>query len=345
MLKKLSAAMLCICLLFTAGCSLKGNTSSNVPESSAIQSSEPEKPVLYYNPLTGLSGLSAEKEKTRPVAVMINNINIAQNVQCGLAAADLIFETEVEGGITRLLAVYQDVSKVDRIGPVRSARYAYIDLAMGLNALYCHHGQDPTYAAPHLKDTDDFTIDENNAGKRIANGKAKEHTLYAFGSALWDKLSEKRTVTGASGKQIFNFADEEQSVTLTGGTANSVSVTFSNQQTSAFDYDAASGKYICKTNGTARKDYVSGEGVTAKNVFVLLTSVSDYPDHYHRKVDLNSGNGYYFTNGAYTPIKWSKGAAKNALSFTLEDGSPLTVSAGNSYICIADSAKSQPVIG
>ena len=346
MLKKLSAAALCLCLLFASGCSLKKEAESSLPDTSAVQPSEPEKPAaVYYNPLTGLSGISADKVKTRPVAIMVNNISVAQGVQCGLSAADIIFETEVEGGITRLLAVYQDVSAVDRIGPVRSARYAYIDLAMGLNAVYCHHGQDPTYAKPHLKDTDDFTIDENNSGKRIANGKAKEHTLYTFGSTLWEKLSTNRTVSGGTGKQIFNFASEEQTVSLAGGAANAVTVPFSKQQTTSFEYDAASGKYICKTNGTARKDYVSGAGVSAKNVFVLLTDISDYPDGYHRRVDLNSGSGYYITNGTYTQISWSKGAAKNAFAFTAADGSPLTVSAGNSYICIADRSKSQPSIG
>lgn len=344
MFKKLSAAALCLCLLLSAGCSKKNNSSVQESGSDLAASSEQTAEKVYYNPLTGLSGISADKANARPVAIMINNIETAQSVQCGLAAADLVFETEVEGGITRLMAVYQDVSRVERIGSVRSARYAYIDLAMGLNAVYCHHGQDPTYAKPHLSDTDDFTIDENNAGKRIANGKSSEHTLYAFGSLLWNTLSEKRNMSG-SGKQAFNFAAEEQEVALSGGGCSSVTVPFSNAQKTSFEYDAAAGCYTVKSNGTVRKDYISGETAKVENVFVLLTSISDYPDGYHRNVSLTGGSGYYIANGTYTPISWSKGAAKNALSVTNTDGSPLTVSAGSSWICIADKNKAQPVIG
>ena len=65
----------------------------------------------------------------------------------------------------------------------------------------------------------------------------------------------------------------------------------------------------------------------------------------HRKVDLTSGDGYYFVNGTYTKIKWSKGAASDGLTFTKEDGTPLTVDIGNSWVCIADKNKSQPTIG
>ena len=343
MFKKLSAAALCLCLLFTAGCTAK-KTDSSAPEEVSTSSSEPEKAKVYYNPLTGVSGISEDKTNTRPVAIMINNINLAQSVQCGLAAADIVFETEVEGGITRLMAVYQDVSKVDRIGSVRSARYPYIDLSMGLNAIYCHHGQDPTYAKPHLKDTDDFTIDENNAGKRIANGKSSEHTLYTFGSNLWSVISKNRTVTGG-GKQAFNFADENQTVSLSGGACNTFSVPFSNAQNTSFEYNSAAGNYAVKSNGTARKDYVSGAAVNVKNVFVLLTDITDYPDNYHRKVALSGGNGYYITNGTYTQITWTKGAASNPITVKNADGYALTVSAGNSWICIADITKSQPVIG
>ena len=80
---------------------------------------------------------------------MINNISVAQSVQTGLSKADIVYETEVEGGITRLLAVFQDITAAEKIGTIRSARYPYVDLAMGHNAIYVHCGQDGTYCEPH----------------------------------------------------------------------------------------------------------------------------------------------------------------------------------------------------
>jgi len=89
-------------------------------------------PEIKYeiNPLTGELNVLPENAGKRPVAVMVNNISHAQSVQAGLGDADIIFESLAEGGITRLMAVFYDVSKAGQIGTVRSARYTYAQLAL-----------------------------------------------------------------------------------------------------------------------------------------------------------------------------------------------------------------------
>ena len=158
MFKKLIILLL-ISILFLSACSSKppvinDQTSKSSSSSAPIE----ENPQAVINPLTGEAGLTKGMENKRPVAVMINNVLIAQPVQAGLNDADIVYETEVESGITRLMAVYQDISKVDKIGSVRSARYPYVDLALGHDAIYIHSGEDPTYCAPHLKDIDHIYI-------------------------------------------------------------------------------------------------------------------------------------------------------------------------------------------
>lgn len=340
MSKKILALLLCLSLFMLAACSKKTERLS-VDEGEEPQSSVSE-PVLHINPLTGLSDLADGKTDDRPVAIMINNITTAQPVQAGLNQADIIYETEVEGGITRLLAVYQDVSKAGTIGTIRSARYAYVDLAMGHNAIYIHHGQDPTYCAPHLKDTDDINISEGNYGFRIKNGLASEHTLYTDGEKLWNGLVKDKVKTERGTSAVWaSFADEDTPIALE-NTASSVTVPFSASYKSVFKYDAATGAYTRYFKDTLRKDYKTGEATEVKNVFVLLTSISNYPDGKHRNIALESGDGYYLVNGTYTAIKWSKGAASNGFKFTKADGSELTVNAGSSWVCIADKNTSQP---
>ena len=340
MSKKILALLLCLSLFILAACS-KQTERLSVDEGEEPQSSVSE-PVLHINPLTGLSDLADGKTDDRPVAIMINNITTAQPVQAGLNQADIIYETEVEGGITRLLAGYQDVSKAGTIGTIRSARYAYVDLAMGHNAIYIHHGQDPTYCAPHLKDTDDINISEGNYGYRLKNGLASEHTLYTDGSKLWDGLVKDKVKTERGTSAVWaSFADEDTSITLE-NTASAVTVPFSSSYKSVFKYDAATGVYTRYFKDTLRKDYKTGETTEVKNVFVLLTSISNYPDGKHRNIALESGDGYYLVNGTYTAIKWSKGAASNGFKFTKADGSELTVNAGNSWVCIADKNTSKP---
>lgn len=345
MFKKIIPLFLCFCLALGVGCSKKEETlsvDSGSEPSSVVE--EVVKEVKAVNPLTGLNDVTNEAAANRPVAIMVNNISVAQPVQTGLNKADVIYETEVEGGITRLMAVYQDISKVEKIGTVRSSRYVYIDLAMGHNAIYVHHGVDENYAKPHLADTDPFSVDTNNGGARISNGLAREHTLYAYGSKVWDNIqSSNRTLINKNTAPWLTFADAEQPVALA-NTANSVSVQFSNSYRTTFKYDSATGRYIRYFNGTERKDYTTSESVTVKNVFVLNTDMSHYPIAKYRKISLQSGSGYYFVNGTYTPITWSKGASSNCFVFKNEDGTELTVNPGNSWICIADKNNSKPVI-
>lgn len=344
-IKNLMAVVLCLSLFFVSGCK-KGsevNESSEVSslitvsEESSVVSEEVPSVSFSINPLTGVKDLDPEFENKRPVAIMINNLKQAQAVQCGIDQADIVYETEVEQGITRLMAVYKDVSKVDRIGTIRSARYAYIDLAMGHNAIYCHHGQDPNYAKPHLKHTDPYTIDSNNVGKRISNGLNSEHTLYTFGNNLWNALNKRGNSELKGTVSMWqDFSSEDEKIVLEGGSAKNVSVPFSGASKAAFTYDSYKEEYIRIANGVTLKDYVGGNVTTVKNVFILLTSISDYSDGEHRNINLTSGKGYYVTNGTYKEINWSKGNSSSPLKFTNTDGTLLKVNAGSSWVCIAN---------
>ncbi len=342
MLKRFLCLTLCFLMILPfAGCRQKEYTLSV----DTTSETEIKEPITYINPLTGEKNLDEETALQRPVAIMVNNLSTAQKVQTGLNDADIVYETEVEGGITRLLAVYKDFKSVKQIGTVRSARYVYIDLAAGHNAIYAYHGVNETYARPHLNAVDDIVLGTSNGGKRVSNGLASEHTLYAYGDKFWESIKKEHdtTLKNESAPWV-SFADEEKPVELE-YTSNSVTVPFSNSYKSIFKYNAETGRYTRFFGSTERKDYISGESITVKNVFVLNTTISNYPDGYCKNVDLSAGSGYYFVNGTYTKINWSKGAASNGFTFTNEDGSSLTVNPGNSWVCISDKSRAQAVIG
>ena len=75
------------------------------------------------------TGSSCWKNAEQPFAIMINNIEYAFDHQIGVSKADVVYEALAEGGITRMMAIYQDVSKVKKIGSVRSARHYYVQFA------------------------------------------------------------------------------------------------------------------------------------------------------------------------------------------------------------------------
>lgn len=80
------------------------------------------------------------------VGVMVNNIanSERQNArpQRGIGSADLLIESKVEGGITRLCAVFRDADTIPEVGPLRSGRDQFLQLLMPHQALYYHDGRE-----------------------------------------------------------------------------------------------------------------------------------------------------------------------------------------------------------
>ncbi len=326
--------------------SSKSQNQVAAPDSSApstVTGSESEV-ELALNPLTGIYDLEPSSINNRPVAIMINNVKVAQSVQTGLDQADIVYEAYAEGGVTRLLAVYKDIKKADTIGTIRSARYSYVDLAMGHDAIYVHAGINSTHATPHVKEMGIDNINllygkYNGMSFREKNGKALEHTLYTTGQKLWngfDKL-KWRTELKYNTDKWQNFVSADNSVIPSGGTCNTISVTMSYNYVSNFIYDTSTGKYF-KNSGTAQhKDYKTGKQLEFKNILVLKTSVTALSsDGYIVKTGLSGGEGYYVSNGGYQKIKWSKGDAKNPITITLEDGSACPYNAGNTWVCLVN---------
>lgn len=340
MFKKILAAGFAALMIFAVGCDqnvVYDNLSDYESQSPVVENT----PDLSVNPLTGVAEFEdTAKAKQRPIAVMVNNLdNSVRKVQTGLSKADIVYETEVEGGLTRLMAVYQDISGLDKIGTVRSARYPYIDLALGHNAVYVHFGYN-IYCKGHLTDVDDIDFKDNSKGsKRISNGLATEHTAYAFAEELNDRISKEFDMTVKSVKPWANFTNT--ALTLDGGAATSVSIPYP-ASTTNFTYDAGSGLYTRLLGSTVQTDYFTEEKTQVKNIFILLTNMSYYADGKTRKVEFNSGDGYYITNGTVQFIKWSKGSATNGFKFTDTEGKEIEVSAGKSWVCIASKNTCNP---
>jgi hypothetical protein len=84
------------------------------------------KPGYGIDPLTGAPAASAAAAKRPALAVKVDNV-LGAWPQAGLNQADIVYDIPVEGGLTRLLAIFhsQDVAL---IGPIRSARPVDADL-------------------------------------------------------------------------------------------------------------------------------------------------------------------------------------------------------------------------
>ncbi len=339
MWKKIIAIGLCLALaLSLAAC----GSSPSESESLSQPSSQPE--VIHYpvNPLTGMEGLSEEAVGKRPVAVMINNIKAALP-QYGIAQADIIFETLVEGGITRMMAIYGDYTQIPDVCSIRSARYYYPITALSFDAIYVHWGEETNYATNTIARLGvDRLSGETNPGNifgrdqaRRSSGYAYEHTGYLKGSMIPQVLADRglRTDLKADHKDnVFDFAPEGEPVMPEGGLSKEFTLAFSQSYYSTFTYDEATHTYLKQHSGKPHMDGKANTQLAFTNVLVLETSITSLTNVLMDVDVVGSGNGWWFSEGGYERIKWSK--ADEYASFELTDaaGNELTINPGKSYI-------------
>lgn len=295
------------------------------------------------NPLTG-EPMEEAYEADRPVAVMFNNLKAAQP-QVGISKADVIYEVPAEGGITRMLALYQSLEGVEILGSVRSTRPYYIELALAHDALLVHAGGSPeayrdisSWNVDNMdgvnggSDADIFWRDQD---RRKTMGY--EHSMVTSGEKILEYLAEGhfRRQHQEGFDQALTFA--EDGTPAGGTTAEHISLKFSYYKTGTFDYDAASGAYFVGQYGAPYTDGADGTQVTAVNVLVLETSIyvnaGDSAGRMTAKLT-GEGTGTFFCGGRSVPICWSRTDRYSPFLYTLEDGTPLTLGQGKSYICI-----------
>ena len=319
-----------------------GATAEPVPVPEPEPEPEPDVPE-GANPLTG-APMEPEYENLRPIAVMLNNLKSAQP-QLGVSQADIIYEVPVEGGITRMLGVYQSVEGVELLGSVRSARPYFVELALGHDAVYVHAGgSQEAYAnlsawkVDHMdgvRGADDAAIFWRDPDRRRNNGY--EHSLVTSGEKILEYLAKGRFPTEHEAGWNYLQAFAEDGAPAGGETAEHIKIRFSAYKTGTFDYDAATAKYLVGQYGKEHMDGSTGDQVGATNVLVLETAVSVIPGDKEGRLRVQTtgeGAGTFFCGGRAVPIRWSRKDRNSPFAYMLEDGRSLALGQGNSYVCI-----------
>lgn len=314
------------------------NSNSNVQQSVDVEKRE-------FNYITGEPFADNETKSNRPVAVMIDNHKLALP-QSGLESADIIYEMVTEGGITRLMAVYSNLSDIAIAGPVRSARDQFVQFVLPLNAIYVHIGTS-IYANDmlnfyHYQDIDGLYLGVTSFDfdKAQSAYRPYEHCWYTKSNLIQDGITASSINTTGNLYPAFNFVDHKKGkVELKDGEdATEISFRFSDYADTAMHYNANDGKYYKDCFGAPQLDKETGNQVSFDNFFLLNTTVSLYPDGLCTNFDLSQGDGYYFYGGKYIPITWTKGLPENPIVIKDEDGNVIEVNTGKSYVAIIDSS-------
>jgi hypothetical protein len=304
---------------------------------------------VAYNPLNGLALTDPSRADMRPVAVMINNIKVA-TPQLGINAADLYYEMVVEGGITRMMVLFADPKTVPELGSIRSARIDYVDLAGGHDALLTHAGGAEIaidlMARLKIEHIDMMSIAEAFWRDPVWHDtRGSEHSVKTTGARLTAAIATHGFRSKMKNPAITAFGflpvgENKPAADPVVSPAKIVTVEFSNYNTSSFQYDTQTKLYSKYEFGRPQIDLADNKALQVTNVVVIRTSIKNIANSPSVDANLTSGAGFYISNGARIPIRWRKGTTLEPLVLLKEDGSPLLINRGKTYICIQDTSRS-----
>ena len=313
---------------------------------------EPEPEPEPKGPIDPLTGLETEQKyvDTIPVAVMINNARLAYP-QYGIGRAGIIYECMAEGGITRMMAVFNNYADVEQIGSVRSARDYYIDLAYNHGAYYIHYGGSPQ-AYAKIKNESVKNLDGLSAldsimfwrdKERLKKGSyMMEHSAFTSGAKIIEGLAYKKYETQATDevKPAFSFAAEEY--TPSGEKAAIVNVPYGSSLSLMFTYNEETKLYYRAQRKEAHVDALLNEQLAFKNVFILYVPqklIAGDTEGRLAVTIVGEGEGLYITNGVAIPIRYEKKSSLEPTIYKTEDGKILQVNSGQTYIGCVDNKK------
>lgn len=276
-----------------------------------------------------IDGVYVEKgeENFFPVAAVIENHKDARP-QSGLAGANFVIEAEAEGGITRFLAVYADGEKLDKIGPIRSARSYYVDWAEEFSALFAHCGGSPDALAKIVKDKV-FDFNQFYKGNYFWRDSARlaPHNVYTSTDKINKYLAGKNKSDGAylGWKFKDDFPAEND--------GDNIKIKFKTPDFYVdWIYNKESNDYARILAGEKHKDS-DGKEIKAKNVVIQYAKAYVIDDSMRLKMShIGEGKAIACIDGKCAEGSWKKNSSAVRTRFYDKDGKEILFNAGKTWV-------------
>ena len=282
----------------------------------------------------------------RPIAVMIDNHNLAWP-QGGLNQAYMVYEIIVEGGETRLMALFKGAD-LDKIGPVRSARHYFIDYAMENDAIYAHLGMSPQAESDMKKfDIDSINGQIYDTGKSRTNSslywrvkhKNAPHNAYTNTSSILKISQDKGYRTTSDKESVLKYVTEEVNLESTDSQiANIVTIPYATNHKVQYKYNSETKRYTRYSKNRKMVDETTNEDITTKNIIITFARNYTLNDGENKGrqdvVTVGELDGYYITNGKAIKIKCIKTDRTEQTTYVDLNGNEISVNDGNTWVNI-----------
>lgn len=298
-----------------------------------------------------LLGTEGDVPDRMALAVKIDNTERGRP-QTALRSADVVFEEVVEGGLTRLLAVYHS-QEPDTVGPVRSARSTDLDILAELGRpAFAWAGANPTFAAAvEAADLIDVGVAALPDAYERSGDRPAPYNLYASTPELWSAALEREDAASGDGgngddgdgatrpRPLFEYraegaALEGDDVEETGGfrtTGGEIATDI------VWEWDEAEGAWVRSQDRSPHVD-VEAERITAANVIIRFTpyrdsGVRDSTGAVVPVADaIGEGEAWLLSNGKLKRGRWVRAAGPERTEFLDAAGEPLRLTPGPTWV-------------
>ena len=346
---KLARILRRICLLLVialaagAGVWFLLQSQSSNTELDGVKYGETKADEIYYSRLTGVEVESKELVERPATCIMIENSPDARP-QSGLDQAGIVYEAIAEGGITRFMAIYQE-AQPQYIGPVRSVRMAYVELAKPYHCSIAHVGGS-TNAVNLIRNNSAFRdIDQffNDKSYERIRSRYAPHNVYTS----FEKLDELNFRKGYRSSEFTGFTRRKvnEAIPEPEKAAKKIHITMSSKLFNPiFEYDAKTNKYLRSHESGGAHNVVDKSGkrtqlapdtvVAMRVTSVARSSEAKYPDY----VTTGTGDAYIFQNGGVISARWERKNVDSELHFTDTSGQDIPLNRGQTWISLYPSS-------
>ena len=289
-----------------------------------------EAPIL--NSLTGLVGADGPL-----LVVKIDDTRLA-HPQIGLRSADVVYIEQVEGGLTRLAAVFSSAIP-EVVGPVRSARISDIELfaqygKIGFSFSGAQRKLLPEIASANLADIGAMRFGPNfysNDPARIA-----PYAMLVQAKNLMSEALQRNPDIAVSKPMGWSFSKESPPSQK----FDSVEINWPASRYRA-DWSVTENRWLLYFGDEANLD-AGGYHLGPKNIIVQLVAISDsiYKDRGGGvtpfSATVGEGRCYLLRDGGSIPCLWSRPTAESGTTFTDPQGAPISFAPGQSWFALTD---------
>ena len=328
-----SLALVSVSLLTLVGCAVEEPVEDEVIE--VVQEEAVEEPEPLRHPFTGVE-LGGDVVTGPSIAIKIDN-TAAGRPQVGIAAADIVFEELVEGGVTRYLAFYH-TAVPNEVGPVRSGRPQDADLVRSLGGIFVFSGVGNANVREIIRGSGLQLVEHDTSGgtpdgEFFFRSSRKPAPVNLHIEAA-DLLGSYASLAAPAQQFEYKSNPAESSAVLQGESAQSLRVVFSKAIESVWEWDATSGLYLkFLSNGSPDLD-ADGTQISATNVVILNPNYFDVEGLPSAQISGTTEDAWIATGGKVVRGLFDATVLGDPIRLLDGDGEPLFLAPGKTFVLL-----------